>query len=461
MQVDKKELEKSQVELNVELTWEEFQPYIEEGAKKLSQEMKIDGFRPGSVPLDVMRQKVGDMSILDESARIAINKTIGKAFDDKLERQPVGQPKVDITKMAWESPLAYKAVVALLPDITLGDYKSAPVKQEKAEADSSEVDKMLNNLREMRGQEEAVDREVKEGDKVSLDIEMFLDDVPVEGGQGKGTEVEIGQDYIVPGFDKQIKGAKKGETREFTLPYPEDFHMKNLAGKNVDFRVKIGEVKEKKMPELDDQFAVGFGAQNLEELKNSVSQTLAQQKEQEVKQKAERKMLEEIIKQSKFGDIPDVLLDSEIDGMMDELEQSITQQGGKFEDYLASINKTRDQLKLDMAAEAANRVKTSLVVREVAQQENIQVPEEDVKKQIEEMRKHYEQNDPEMAKKVDSPEYKNYVANVLTSRKVIDQLRGWNIQAQDEEQADKSDAADKEQGETGEENKNQSQNSGK
>jgi len=445
MQVDKKDLDKSQVELNVELTWEEFQPYLEEGARKLAQEVKVDGFRPGNVPMDVLRRKVGDMSLLDESARIAINKTISQALQEKVEKQPVGQPQVDITKMAWDSPLGYKVVVSILPDVNLGDYKNAPVEQEKAEADEEEVEKMLGNLKDMRAQEQSVDREIRDGDKVNVDIEMFLDDVPVEGGQGKGTEVMIGQDYIVPGFDEQLKGAKKGETKEFTLPYPEDFHMKNLAGRNVDFRVKVSDVKERHVPELDDEFAATLGAQNLEDLKQNIRATLAQQKEQETKQKAEREMLEKIIGQSEFGELPEVLLNSEIDGMMDELEQNVTQQGGNFEDYLSSIGKSREQLKLDMSPEATNRVKTSLVVREVARQEGVEVPEEEVNKQIEEMRKHYEQNDQEMAKKVDTPEYRNYVANVLTSRKVIDKLRGWNITVKGQEAEQSGQFGSKEQ----------------
>jgi trigger factor len=434
MQVDKKDLEKSRVELNVELTWDEFRPHLEAGAKKVSEDIKIDGFRPGNVPMDVLRRKLGDMAILEESARAAINKTIGQVFSEKLERQPVGQPQVDITKLAWDSPVGYKAVVAVLPEVELGDYKSLDIKAKEAQVEPEEVDKMLDNLRDMHTQEAAVERPIQKDDKASVDIEMFLDDVPIEGGQGKGTEVIIGQDYVVPGFDKELLGASKGDTREFTLPYPKDFHMKNLAGKNVDFRVKVGEVKERKKPELDDAFAANFGVQSLGDLKSNIRATLIQQKEQEAKQQTEREMLEVIIEQAKFGELPEILLNSEADGMMEELEQGVVQQGGNMEDYLASIGKSRDQIKLEMAPEAAKRVKTSLVVREVAVQEDIKVPKEEIDKQIEEMKKHYEQNNPEMAKQVESQEYKNYVANVLTSRKVIDALKKWNVKGAGKEE---------------------------
>ncbi len=266
MEVNKKDLEKSQVELTVTLSYEEFKSYIEEGVKELSKEVSVEGFRPGKAPYEVLKQKVGEMSILDKAARIAVNKTIDKAINDNLKKQAIGQPRVDITQLAAENPLQYKVVIATIPEVKLGDYKNAKVKPEKAEEAEKSMEQTLKNLQESQGKEEVAEREVREGDKVIVDIDMFLNDVPVEGGQSKDTPVIIGKDYLVPGFDKKLLGAKKGDVRQFKLPYPIEHHQTNLAGKAVDINVKIKQVYKREIPEINVEFASNLGVKNVEEL---------------------------------------------------------------------------------------------------------------------------------------------------------------------------------------------------
>lgn len=426
MKVEKKNLEKSQIELTVELSVDEFKPYIQKGADRVSQEVKIDGFRPGKVPFDVLKQKVGEMSILEEAARIAISKTIDDAIKNNVEDDVVGQPKVDITKLAPNNALEFKVTLATVPEIKMCDYKDQKVKQASAKAEDKEVEKTLNDIRDMKTQEAIVDREVKDGDKVVVDIEMFLDKVPLEGGQNKDAAIIIGKDFIVPGFDKKLVGAKKDDVREFSLPYPKDFHMKNLAGKMVEFKVKVKDVYERKLPELNDTLAEGFGMKKLEELKDNIKKSIESQKQKEVAQVAEREMLDKLIEKSRFGDIAQSLVDHELDIMMSEMEQSIAQQGGKMEDYLNSLGKTQEQMAIELMPEAMKRVKASLLIREIAKKEKIKVEEKELDEHIQEMKKHYKDNQEAM-KRVDTPEYRNYVANVFTSRKVVDKLREWNI----------------------------------
>ncbi|MFH0891586.1 MAG: trigger factor [Candidatus Falkowbacteria bacterium] len=423
MNVEKKELPKSQVELTVELSVDEFKPYIEQGAAKISREVKIDGFRPGNVPYEILKKKIGEMTILEEASRIAIDKTIDKVFKDHVKGQPVGSPKVDITKIAPGNPLVYKIVIAILPAVTLGEYKDLKVKQKKATVGTEETDRMMNEIREMRVKEVLVDREIKDGDKVLADINMFLDKVPVEGGQGKGAAVVIGKNYVVPGFDKKILGMKKGEVREFGLPYPKDYHMKNLAGKMIEFKVKVNEVYERVLPELNDELASGFGLKNMEELTTNIKKSLEEQKKREAEQSAEKEMLEKLVGKARFGDMPEVLIEHEARTMLSELEQTVTERGGKFEDYLSSLGKSKEQLTLEILPEAVKRVKTSLLVREVAEAEKIRVEAAEVEKNVEEMKKQYK----DLAGRFDTPEYRSYILNVLTSRKVIDKLREWNI----------------------------------
>jgi FKBP-type peptidyl-prolyl cis-trans isomerase (trigger factor) len=180
------------------------------------------------------------------------------------------------------------------------------------------------------------------------------------------------------------------------------------------------------MPILDDEMATGFGLGKLTELKNNIKKSLFEQKQKEAQQSAEREMLEKIAAKTKFGHIPEMLVENETKTMLAELEQTITGQGGNFTDYLQSINKTTDQLTLDLLPEAVKRVQVSLLIREIANMEKISVPEPDVDKHIQEMKKHY-QNNQEIMQRLNMAEYKNYVWNVLASRKVIDKLREWNI----------------------------------
>jgi trigger factor len=426
MKVQSKKLPKSQIELMVELSYEEFKPYIKIGTEKISKEVKVEGFRPGKVPYEILKQKIGEMSILEESAREAINKTIRKAIDDIIEKQAVGEPKVDITKLAPNNPLEYKVVVAILPEITLGDYKNLKIKKEKAEINEEEIKRSIDYLREMRVTEKIADREIKEDDKVIVNIKMFLDKVPVEGGQSKDTAVIIGKDYLVKGFDKKLIGAKKGDKREFKLPYPSDHYQKNLAGKMVEFEVEIKEIYSRELPELNEEFAKTLGLKSIKELEENLRKNLKQEKENEAKQKTEIKMLDEIIKKSKFEEIPDVLIEHEAQTMLAEIEHGVKNQGGKFEDYLTSLKKTKEELLLDMYPNAMKRVKSALLIREIGDKEKIKATDEEVEKKVEELLKQYKGYE-KVEKRVKEPAYKEYLKNTIVNQKVVAKLTEWNV----------------------------------
>lgn len=427
MNIQKKDLGKSQIELTVELPFDEFKPYIKQGAEKVSREIKIEGFRPGKAPYEILKQKIGEMAILEEAARIAINKTLETAIKDNITGQPVGQPQVNITKLAPDNPMEYKAILAILPEIKLGDYKNAKVKLEKTEVADEEVEKMINDLRETQVKEIIADREIKNGDKAVVDIEMFLDKVPVEGGQGKGTGVIVGKGYIVPGFGKKLIGGRKGEVREFSLPYPEDHHQRNLAGKLVEFRVQIKEVYERQLPEINREFAKGFGSNSVDGLKENIKKSLAAEKQRKAGQKAEIEMLDKIIEKTKFGDMPEILIRNEAENMIAELEAAVAGQGGKFEDYLSHLNKTRDRLALDLLPDAVKRVKTSLLIREVALAEKISAENAEIDKEIEHILNHYKDSKG-IEEKVKSPAHREYLRNLIGGRKVIDKLKEWNME---------------------------------
>ncbi len=426
MNVDKKDLGKSQVELQVELSFEELKPYIDKAVKEISQETSIEGFRPGNAPYEVIKQKVGEMSILDRAARLAVNETLDKAINEKVEGQPIGQPQVEITKLSSGNPMSYKAQISLLPEVSLGDYKNKQVDQEKVEVDEKEVERTIKTLQEQYAEEKEVDRKSQKGDKLVVDIDMFQDKVPVEGGQSKDTTVVLGDNYLVYGFDEKLTGVQKGDELNFQLKYPKNHHQKNLAGKDVDFKVKVKKIYERNLPELNDDFAKKFGINSLKEMENALRDNIKHEQQQRADQRTEIKMMDKILEGSSFGHIPEILVDQESSKMLAEIEQNITSQGGKFEDYLQSVKKSQEDLKEELKPEAEKRVKTALLIREIADQEKITASKEEVDEKQNELLEQYKGYE-KVEQRVKEPSYRVYLENVLVNNKVLSKLKEWNI----------------------------------
>lgn len=426
MKIEKKDLDKAQVELTVELSQEEFAPYLEKGAQKISKEIKIEGFRDGKAPYNIIKQKVGEMSIMDEAARIAIDTNLGDIII-KNTTDAIGQPDINIVKLAPENPLIFTVKISIIPSIEIGKYKELGVKEKEAKLDEVELEKTYDHLREMHVKETATEDKIKDGDKLVLKIEMFLDKVPVEGGQTKETTVIVGKDYVVPGFDKKLIGAKKGETKEFEIHYPADHHQANLAGKNVEFKVEIKDVFDRILPEIDDEFAKKLHFKSAEDLKKNITDNIKAGKKNEAKQIAEREVIEKIVAKTKFGDLPEMLVQHEAETMIGELERNVTQQGGKFEDYLSSLKKSRNDLVMEMLPDAVKRVQASLVIREIAKIEKIIVTEKEVDDYLESVVKQYNAT-PEIEKQIKSEEYRSYAVMTLSNREVVKKLSEWNIE---------------------------------
>ena len=428
MQVNKKDLEKSQVELTVELSVEEFAPFIEKGAKKLAEKVKIEGFRPGKAPLEVLKSKVGEMSILEEAAQLAVNKTLDDVLAERInEIKAVGSPNVNISKLAPNNPFEYKVILSVLPEIELGKYKDLGLKAEEAKVEEKELEKILNDLREMRAKEVLAekDKAIEKGDKVVVDIKLFDGNIPIEDGVHNDLALLTGKNYFVPGFDEKIIGAKNETELKFQLPYPEDHHQRNLAGKMVNFEVKIKSVYKRELSELNDDFAKDFRVKNLEELKKDLRENVLQEKKREIDLKNESEMISKILEGAKIGDLPEILIESESRNIMSELEQSVLRQGGKFEDYLNHLKKTRDELRLEMFPNAIKRVKSSLLIREIAVLEKIDASEKEIEEKISELKEQYKGNE-EVQKMIQEHNYKHYLKNILTNEKVLARLKEWN-----------------------------------
>jgi len=416
-----KKLPKSELEITVTISHDELKPFLAKAAQALSQQTKIEGFRPGKAPLEIIKQRVGEMKLYEEAAALAVQKSyleIAKA--EKLE--PLGSPSVDFVKLAPDNDFTYKAIVALIPEIKLGDWKKIKVQEKEIKIEDKKIDKTLEELQNARATEVLEDKKADKEDKVEIDFDVFRDNVPIEGGEQKKYPLIIGSEQFIPGFEDNIIGLKKDEEKEFELNFPQDYHNKNLAGKPAKFKVKVLAVYKRTLPKLDDEFAKSLGQESFAKLKEQIKENLKHEALHKAEEQLELELMDKIIEQSEFNDFPDSLLDAEALNMVRELEQNIAMQGLKFEDYLQHLNKTRDQLKMEFIPQAIKRVKAALISRQVYFDEKIEIPETEVDQQIEQTKKMY-QNNPEAIKNLDTPQYREYVKNAIGNKQVMDLLK--------------------------------------
>jgi len=421
MNIEVKSLPRAQAEVTIELSVEEYQPFLEQAAKQISEHVKIPGFRPGKAGLDIVKAKVGENEIWTEAFEPAVKKTLFTALMEK-KLDTVGQPQIDVIKMAPGNPVAYKATVSLFPSVKLAEYQTLSVAKKPIEIKEEKIDFTLKDLQKMRAKEVLVNREVQKGDKVEINFETFMEKVPIENGQHQKYPIIIGDGQFIPGFEDQLISMKKDDEKTFPLKFPENYPQKNLAGKEVDFKVKMLAVYSRELPELNDEFAVSLGQfKTLTEAKEKIKENLVHEAEHEAHHQLEEAIVDVLIEKSDFGDVPDLLINSEAKKMVEELQQNVQMQGLPFEDYLTHLKKTREDLLLEFAPQALKRVKGALVMREVAQAEKIEVNDKEVETEIANMIGYYG-NDPEMEKKFKTPAYLDYTKNILASRKTMAKL---------------------------------------
>lgn len=414
---------KAQTKLTIELSPEEMQPYLEKGAKDLSIKHKIEGFRPGMASLGIVIQKLGAQAVWEEAAEHAVRKSFVEAMT-KEQVQSVGRPHIHIQKLAPNNPFIYTAEVAVLPDATVGDYTSFKTKREVVTVDPAKVTKAMEELRSMFATEAMVEREAKNGDKVEVDFDLTVDMVPVENGSGKNHPVMLGSNNFIPGFEENLVGMKKGETKKFSVTFPAQYHHQPMAGKEGNFTATVKNIFEITKPELNDAFAKQAGKfESVAELQTQVAKNIQQEMEQEKDMAFERALIEELIGRSTFGDIPELLINGELEKMIGELKEEVTRQGGiEFDDYLKNIKKSVDDLKQEFRPQAEHRVKSALVIRQVAVKEQITADPAMVEEEVQSTLKMYAQT-PDILERIDSDDYRDYVRNLQVNRKVVELLK--------------------------------------
>ncbi|MBU4421885.1 trigger factor [Candidatus Parcubacteria bacterium] len=426
MKVDIKNLEKSQVELTIELSWDEVKPYLERASEELSQKSKIEGFRPGKAPYDIVRARFGEHAILEAAAEKIIMKNFLTAVKEK-NLETVGQPHIDMEKMAVSNPFIFKATVSLLPKTTLGEYKNLEIKKEETKITDEKVKEALDGLTKMQSKELLKDGPAEKEDKIIVDMDILKDNVPIEGGQAKDMAVYLSEAHYIPGFNEEVLGLKKGDEKEFDLNFPEEHYQKHLSGAKVHFKVKAKDVYKIEAPELNEEFAKTLGQKSIEDLTALIRKNLEHEEMHKTEEKWEISILNKIVLNSKFSDIPELLVNGEANQMIYELKNNITRQGLSFEDYLKSINKTEAELKLEFSPEAVKRIKISLVIREIAKAEKIEVSDKEIMEEVEKLMNAYKDN-ADAQKQISRREYADYLKSRIENKKTIDILKKENGQ---------------------------------
>ncbi len=422
MQHSIKKLPKSALEITIEVTPEEMQPYLQKAALRLSQETTIPGFRVGKAPYEEVRARLGAGRIWEEAATIAVPKVFSDIVrEEKIET--LGSPAIEVDKLAPDNAFIFKATVPLMPEVTLGDFASLKIEKKSTEATDAKVDKVIEDLRKMQTRETVVNRAaLPKGDKVVLDMTMSLDSVPLDGGQARDHSIYMDEEYYIPGLMEEIVGLSKGDVKEFKLKFPKDHYQKMTAGRDVDFKVTIKDVYELQKPDIDDEFAKKIGKTTIAEVKGLIRENLAQEAQTKEQERREIALLEQSTEKTKFGDIPDVLVNEETVRMMQELENGVAQQGMETDEYLKKIKKTRDELRLGFAGDAVKRVKTGLMMRKIVLTQNIEITEDELDAEVTRVLEVYK-DAPEQHEQIRSDAARDYLRGVLRNRKAIEWLK--------------------------------------
>lgn len=410
------------VELEIELDAPAFQKHVDWAVRHVSEGLKIPGFRPGKAPTEVVKDKVGAKTVLDEAAEHAVRDSYVAAVREH-ELETVGPPQVQILMLAEGNPFRFRATAALLPKVKLGKLEDLHIKPKPVTVTDADVQAAIDKLRDMRRTETPSLGTAATGDKIEIDLDLFRDGVPIDGGASKSHPIIIGDRQFIPGFEEQLIGLRPGDSKEFTLTFPADYRVANLAGKPAQFRIKVVNIFHLKRPEADDAFAKSLGTfQTFNELQKQIRENIERERTELEAQRQEGDLLDQLIHASTLEELPALLLEEEKDKMLEEIEHDIEHRGLKMDDYLLSLKKTRDSLKAEFVKPAERRVKSALIIRAVAEAKAIDVSREEIEQERTLLKKRYA-DEPEAQGRLDDEDITRYLATVLTNRKVIALLR--------------------------------------
>ena len=417
LQVEK--LEKNMAKLTVEVSAEDFEKAIAKVYQKQKKQISIPGFRKGKVPRVMVEKMYGKEVFYEDAA----NDLIPDAYDnalDECEEDIVSSPKIEVTQIEAGKPFVFTATVALKPEVKLGEYKGIKIEKIEREVTEEEILAEINRERNKNARNITIeDRPVKDGDMTVIDFEGFVDGEAFEGGKGENYPLTIGSGAFIPGFEEQLVGAEIGKEVEVKVTFPEDYQAEELQGKEAVFKCTVHEIKEKELPELDDEFASEVSEfDTLEEYKEDVKKNLTEKKVKDAETARENAAVEAAVKASEI-EIPEAMLETQQRQMVDEFSQRITMQGMSMEQYMQFTGATYEKLIEQVKPQAEERIRARLVLEAIAKSENIVATEEDYEKEMKTMAEVYQMEIDKVKELMGEREKKNIMLD-LAVRKAAD-----------------------------------------
>ena len=375
--------ENQQVTLTIEVEAAEVNKAVEQACKRLANRVSIPGFRKGKAPRMIVERHVGKDAVLQEAFDIVAPKALSKAFDEQ-KIDPVTRPSVDIETLEEGKDLVFKATVTPRPEVKLGDYKGLNVPKNEVNITDEDVEKQLKTFQDRQGKlvDAPEGAEVKDGDFTTLDFKGFVDGEAFDGGEGKDYPLQIGSNSFIPGFEDQLVGAKIGEERDVNVKFPEEYHAKELAGKDATFKCTIRSIKTKELPAIDDELAKKVSKfETLDELKADIRKNLEENAERTAENDQKSAAIE-MATNNITVDIPAVMIDNRVTAMIQEMAMRLEQQGMKLEQYLQYAGTDIAKLREQYRETAEKNVKTDLMLEEVAKAEDIKVEAKDLDEEV-------------------------------------------------------------------------------
>lgn len=404
LQVEK--LEGNMAKLTIEASAEDFEKAVEKAYQRSKSKVSVPGFRKGKVPRKIIEQMYGKEVFYEDAANIAIPSAYAAAVDECTE-EIVSQPTIEIVQLEAGKPFIFTAEVALKPEVTLGAYKEVAVDKIDISVTEEEIDAAIDKERERNARTISVeDRAVQDGDMIVLDYEGFVDGEAFEGGKDENYPLTIGSDTFIPGFEEQLIGAEIDKKTEVNVTFPEDYHAAELAGKSALFQCVVREIKEKELPELDDEFASEVSEfDTLAEYREDVKKNLISKKEEEAKIEKEGRVVDAIIADAQM-DIPEAMLTTQQRQMVDNFAQQIRMQGITIDQYFQFTGLTKEALLEQMKPQAEQQIKSRLVLEAVAKAENLEASEEEYTDEIKKMAEMYQMTEEKMTEMIGAFEEK-------------------------------------------------------
>lgn len=415
------QVEKNVVKLTIEVDAATFEEGMQKSFKKNANQFSVQGFRKGKAPRHIVERLYGEYVLYDDAVNFVIPDAYDKAVEE-LNLTPVDRPEVDVEQIGNGQNLIFTATVTVKPEVVLGEYKAVKVKKAKYPVTDADVDAEIQKTVEQNSRLVSVtDRPVKEQDTAYIDFEGFVDGVAFEGGKGENYPLVIGSGSFIPGFEEQLIGAEIGQDVDVNVTFPEEYHSEDLKGKEAVFKCKVNEIKYKELPTVDDEFVQDISEfDTLDAYKADVKDKL----EKEAKEKADRENENNIIAKVTENaeiDLPQVMIDRQIDAHIRDIEQRLMYQGMQLDQYLAMIGQTRDDMKKQFAENSEKEVRAQLTIEAISKAEAIEATEEEMDAKIAEMAESYKKTVEEMKKMFTDEDYA-YFKDQIVYEKTIDFL---------------------------------------